>query len=151
MTSPPNGYRVTGINWTSPVAVENIYGPLYLGKSLTLVDAIQNGIDSATADQRIVFQGGIQGESWLVSGPATFTTAMATACDDKTVDIELVDASPIFNTQDTTTYVLQVDGEFMFATANAGNNHVTVNRGVNRSTAAPHAAGAVVNIYTISN
>ncbi|MFH1842062.1 MAG: Ig-like domain-containing protein, partial [bacterium] len=142
MSSPPNGYRVTGINWTGPVSVQNPY-------AAWLVDSIQNGINAGTAgNQRIVFQGGIQGESWLVDAPSVFATTLAVAINDATANIELANASPIFNTPGATTYALRVDQEYMFVTVPPVGNRVTVTRAAYGTTAAPHALNANVFLYT---
>src|SRR5262249_46188123 len=59
-----NRYGVAGINWTSPVRVENPYGfaPYTVaggGMPSDLVKAIQNALDAKAKDQVVVFQGGI--------------------------------------------------------------------------------------------
>jgi subtilisin family serine protease len=70
MISTPNtGPEITGLNWGSQVLVENVNG-----YSVTLYDAIKAGIEQVTKShnyQRVVFQGGIQGEQWLTSGCST--------------------------------------------------------------------------------
>ena len=73
-----NGYRIAGINWNSTVRVEDLYDGLKFNLfgveiyefKTDLVDAINNAISYANTHnkKRIVFQGGIQGESWLTSG-----------------------------------------------------------------------------------
>ncbi len=58
-----NGYGIAGINWNSSVYMTDVYSGVSLQK------AIQDAISYARArGQRVVFQGGIQGESWLNSG-----------------------------------------------------------------------------------
>jgi serine protease len=58
-----NGSGVAGINWNSDVYVNDVYSGVSLQK------AIQEVIDYARDNNlRVVFQGGIQGESWLSSG-----------------------------------------------------------------------------------
>ena len=58
-----NGSGVTGINWNSNVYVNDVYNGVFLQQ------AIRDAIAYARArNQRVVFQGGIQGESWLKSG-----------------------------------------------------------------------------------
>ncbi len=73
-----NGYRIAGINWNSTVRVEDLYdgikfslyGVQIFEVKTTLQQAINNAVAYANAHnkKRIVFQGGIQGESWLTSG-----------------------------------------------------------------------------------
>src|SRR5207245_1317780 len=64
-----NHWDIAGINWTSSVRVANVYkdGWIFgLVGSYSLDQGIQDAITAALANkQRIVFQGGIQGESWL--------------------------------------------------------------------------------------
>ncbi len=65
-----NGSNVTGINWVSPVFVSNVYvgdGGVNLQQGIT--DAL--AFAAAYKADRVVFQGGVQGESWLTDGPAT--------------------------------------------------------------------------------
>jgi uncharacterized delta-60 repeat protein len=58
-----NSTGVAGINWTSPVLVNDVYN------GVTLQQAIQEAIDYARSrGMRIVFQGGFQGDYWLTSG-----------------------------------------------------------------------------------
>lgn len=58
-----NSSGVAGINWNSNVYVNDVYG------GVSLRQAIQDTIAYARAhNQRVVFQGGIQGEGWLTSG-----------------------------------------------------------------------------------
>jgi hypothetical protein len=58
-----NNSGVTGINWNSPVYVNNVYG------GVNLQQGIRDTLAYARAhNQRVVFQGGIQGEGWLNSG-----------------------------------------------------------------------------------
>ena len=60
---PNNNSGVAGINWNSDVYVVE---PYY---DVTLQQGIQDAINYARANgQRIVFQGGIQGENWLNHG-----------------------------------------------------------------------------------
>ncbi|KPJ75957.1 MAG: hypothetical protein AMJ54_13385, partial [Deltaproteobacteria bacterium SG8_13] len=152
MSSPPNGYRVTGVNWTSPVVVENIFGQVHLGEDLytelTLVDAMQNGFDAVNANQRIIFQASIGGAAYLWDAPPVLTTSLFAGVDEIDGVLQLaVDASPIFNTSSATMFVLQIDDEIMLAEANVG-NEVGVIRGVYGTTPTAHDTGAVVNIYT---
>jgi hypothetical protein len=59
-----NNSGVTGINWNSDVYVNNVYGG-----GISLQQAIRDTLTYARAhNQRVVFQGGIQGEYWLNSG-----------------------------------------------------------------------------------
>lgn len=59
-----NGEYVAGINWGSDVYVVDVYDG-----SISLQDAIQEALGHAAVNgQKVVFQGGIQGESWLNSG-----------------------------------------------------------------------------------
>ncbi|WP_421655132.1 pre-peptidase C-terminal domain-containing protein [Leptothermofonsia sp. ETS-13] len=58
-----NSSGVAGINWNSNVYVTDVYS------GVNLQQAIQDTIAYARArNQRVVFQGGIQGESWLTNG-----------------------------------------------------------------------------------
>jgi hypothetical protein len=58
-----NGSGIAGINWNSSVYMTDVYSGVSLQK------AIQDAVSYARArGQRIVFQGGIQGESWLNNG-----------------------------------------------------------------------------------
>jgi hypothetical protein len=58
-----NGSGVAGINWNSNVYVNDVYN------GVSLQQAISDAIAYARANnQRLVFQGGIQGEYWLNSG-----------------------------------------------------------------------------------
>lgn len=58
-----NSSGIAGINWNSSVYVNDIY------KGISIQQAISDTINYARArNQRIVFQGGIQGEYWLNSG-----------------------------------------------------------------------------------
>jgi hypothetical protein len=58
-----NSSGVAGINWNSNVYVNDVYS------GVSLQQAIRDTIAYARArNQRVVFQGGIQGESWLTSG-----------------------------------------------------------------------------------
>jgi hypothetical protein len=57
-----NGEGVAGINWVSPVEVTNVYG-------ITVQKAISDALTFAqVSGQRVVFQGGFQGEWALTSG-----------------------------------------------------------------------------------
>ncbi len=58
-----NSSGVAGINWNSNVYVNDVYS------GVSLQQAIRDTIAYARArNQRVVFQGGIQGEPWLTSG-----------------------------------------------------------------------------------
>ncbi|MEH2119192.1 S8 family serine peptidase [Nostoc sp.] len=58
-----NGSGVAGINWNSSVYVNDVYN------GVSLQQAIRDTIAYARArNQRVVFQGGIQGENWLTKG-----------------------------------------------------------------------------------
>ncbi len=58
-----NGSGIAGINWNSRVFVNDVYG------GVNLRQAVIDSIAYARANnQRVVFQGGIQGEGWLNSG-----------------------------------------------------------------------------------
>jgi hypothetical protein len=58
-----NSSGVAGINWNSNVYVNDVYS------GVSLQQAIRDTITYARArNQRVVFQGGIQGEFWLTSG-----------------------------------------------------------------------------------
>ncbi|MBW4639295.1 MAG: S8 family serine peptidase [Gloeocapsa sp. UFS-A4-WI-NPMV-4B04] len=60
-----NASGVSGINWNSDVLVNDVYG----SSRLNLQQAIRDTISYARArNQRVVFQGGIQGEFWLNDG-----------------------------------------------------------------------------------
>ncbi|MDX2231587.1 MAG: pre-peptidase C-terminal domain-containing protein [Leptolyngbyaceae cyanobacterium bins.349] len=64
-SSANNMTGVTGINWNSNVYVQDVYG----STSINLQQAIQQVINYARdRNMRVVFQGGIQGESWLNNG-----------------------------------------------------------------------------------
>ncbi|HEY9833264.1 MAG TPA: S8 family serine peptidase [Stenomitos sp.] len=64
-----NASGTAGINWNSPVYVNDVYGGNGLGWRLTLQSAIQNAINYArTYNLKVVFQGGIQGDGWLADG-----------------------------------------------------------------------------------
>lgn len=64
-----NASGTAGINWNSPVYVNDIYGGNGVGWRLTLQGAIQNAINYArTYNMKVVFQGGIQGDAWLNDG-----------------------------------------------------------------------------------
>lgn len=70
-----NGSGIAGINWQSSIYVNDIYsggnwvwrdGQWVRPNGVTLPEALQTVIDYARAQgQRVVFQAGIQGESWL--------------------------------------------------------------------------------------
>ncbi|MEH2241399.1 S8 family serine peptidase [Nostoc sp.] len=58
-----NGSGIAGINWNSSVYVNDVY------HGVSLQQAIRDTIAYARArNQRVVFQGGIQGEYWLKNG-----------------------------------------------------------------------------------
>jgi DNA-binding beta-propeller fold protein YncE len=58
-----NGLGIAGINWNSPLTVQNVYN------GVTVTESIINAVDAAAAGGwRIVFQGGIQREGWLTNG-----------------------------------------------------------------------------------
>ena len=58
-----NGFGVAGINWNSSVYMTDVYS------GVSLQQGIREAIDYARAtNRRVVFQGGIQGESWLEKG-----------------------------------------------------------------------------------
>lgn len=60
---PNNGSGIAGINWYSNVYVNDVYN------GVNLRQAVIDSIAYARANnQRVVFQGGIQGEAWLNSG-----------------------------------------------------------------------------------
>ncbi len=64
-----NALDIAGINWNSPVYVNDVYGGNGAGWRLTLQGAIQNAISYARANNmKVVFQGGIQGDVWLNDG-----------------------------------------------------------------------------------
>lgn len=70
-----NGSGVAGINWNSDIIVRDVYGERNAQNFLTgvsrvsLFDSIKSSIDYARAkNQKVVFQGGVQGESWLNDG-----------------------------------------------------------------------------------
>lgn len=64
-----NSSGIAGINWNSPVYVNDVYGGNGAGWRLTLQGAIQNAISYARANNmKVVFQGGIQGDVWLNDG-----------------------------------------------------------------------------------
>jgi serine protease len=58
-----NGSGIAGINWNSSVYVNDVYGGVNLRQSV--IDSIAY---ARANNQRVVFQGGIQGEGWLNSG-----------------------------------------------------------------------------------
>jgi serine protease len=61
--SANNGSGIAGINWYSNVYVNDVYN------GVNLRQAVLDSIAYARANnQRVVFQGGIQGEAWLNSG-----------------------------------------------------------------------------------
>jgi serine protease len=58
-----NGSGIAGINWNSNVYINDVY------RGVNLRQAVVDSIAYARANnQRVVFQGGIQGEAWLNSG-----------------------------------------------------------------------------------
>jgi hypothetical protein len=62
-STPNNGSGVAGINWNSNVMVADVYS------GVSLQQAIQDATNYARArGQRVVFQGGIQGEGWFNNG-----------------------------------------------------------------------------------
>lgn len=64
-----NASGTAGINWNSPVYVNDVYGGNGVGWRLTLQSAIANAINYArTYNMKVVFQGGIQGDGWLNDG-----------------------------------------------------------------------------------
>jgi uncharacterized delta-60 repeat protein len=65
-----NGNGITGINWGSRVLVRDVTGWYYNGGSWdSLQQAIADGLaEAANHGQRVVFQGGIQGEFFLTDG-----------------------------------------------------------------------------------
>jgi hypothetical protein len=65
-----NSSGITGINWNSPVYVNDVYGGNQVGAwRVTLQGAIANVISYARANNmKVVFQGGIQGDVWLNDG-----------------------------------------------------------------------------------
>lgn len=60
-----NNFGVTGINWNSDIYVNNVYEG-----GINLLQAIKDTISYARENgyARVVFQGGIQGKSWLTGG-----------------------------------------------------------------------------------
>ncbi|MBW3598690.1 MAG: S8 family serine peptidase, partial [Planctomycetes bacterium] len=63
-STPNNGEFVAGINWTSDVFVADVYDA-----DVDLQSAIEEALAYAEQkNQKIVFQGGVQGESWLTDG-----------------------------------------------------------------------------------
>lgn len=75
--NPNNGAGIAGINWNSPVLVTDVYGSGWVWQNnrweqrdgVTLQQGIQQAVEYARAhNQRIVFQTGVQGESWLTNG-----------------------------------------------------------------------------------
>ncbi len=58
-----NGSGIAGINWNSTVYVNDVYNGVNLRQSV--IDSIAY---ARAHNQRVVFQGGIQGEAWLNSG-----------------------------------------------------------------------------------
>lgn len=65
-----NGAGVAGINWNSSVLVADVYGRwMPSGSGVSLQQAIQTAINQARSQgQRVVFQCGVQGETWLNDG-----------------------------------------------------------------------------------
>ncbi|MEG4995347.1 SBBP repeat-containing protein, partial [Microcoleus sp. B4-C5] len=64
-----NGSGVAGINWNSQVIVNDLYGGSGKGSRVSLFSAIDSSIKAARATgKKVVFQGGVQGESWLNDG-----------------------------------------------------------------------------------
>jgi serine protease len=64
-----NGSGVSGMNWASDAIVRDVYGRGIGGSRVSLFDAIRNSIEYARLKgQKVVFQGGVQGESWLKDG-----------------------------------------------------------------------------------
>ena len=64
-----NGSGVAGINWNSQVIVSDLYGGSGKGDRVSLFSAIDSSIKAARATgKKVVFQGGVQGESWLNDG-----------------------------------------------------------------------------------
>ena len=58
-----NNEGIAGINWVSDVFVADVY------RGAQMIDAISDAIEHANSQgQRIVFQGGIQGNFWLTGG-----------------------------------------------------------------------------------
>ncbi|MGF1458422.1 MAG: CARDB domain-containing protein [Leptolyngbyaceae cyanobacterium] len=58
-----NSTGVTGINWHSDIYVADVYSGVSLQQAIT--DAIAH---ARANNQKVVFQGGVQGEFWLTSG-----------------------------------------------------------------------------------
>jgi len=64
-----NGSGISGINWNSQVIVNDLYGGGGRGSRVSLFSAIDSSIKAARATgKKVVFQGGVQGESWLNDG-----------------------------------------------------------------------------------
>jgi len=69
MASMANNIGVAGINWRSSVLVTDVYSLGSGENGVTLPQAIEEGLAYARATgKKVVFQGGIQGESWLTDG-----------------------------------------------------------------------------------
>jgi hypothetical protein len=61
---PNNGENIAGINWVSDVMVADVYND-----GVSFHQAIEDAVDFARDEGlRIVFQGGVQGNSWLTDG-----------------------------------------------------------------------------------
>ena len=61
--TPNNNEGIAGINWVSDVYVADVYS------GVRMFDAIADALDYAeTREQRVVFQGGVQGNYWLTGG-----------------------------------------------------------------------------------
>ncbi len=69
MASMANNVGVAGINWRSSVLITDVYRGGAVGDGVSLPQAIEEGLAYARATgKKVVFQGGIQGESWLTDG-----------------------------------------------------------------------------------
>jgi serine protease len=109
--TPNNDSDIAGINWQSQVYVNDVYGGggwewrdgrWMHPSSVTLAVAIRQVIDYARAhQQRVVFQAGIQGESWLNNGDreeieqllrdSTDVAIFAVAAGNGSIDIDATD------------------------------------------------------------
>ena len=88
-----NNEGIAGINWVSDVYVADVYS------GVRMFDAIADALDYAEArGQRVVFQGGIQGNFWLTGGGRWRESDLTELIDDHAATSLFAVAAGNFNT-----------------------------------------------------
>ena len=91
--TPNNNEGIAGINWVSDVYVADVYS------GVRMFDAIADALDYAEQrGQRVVFQGGIQGNFWLTGGGRWRENDLTELIDDHAANSLFAVAAGNFNT-----------------------------------------------------